>query len=88
MLRNSTNIIVCIETYHYLINSINLKQCTHKVSSQFHRLQNKAQASSCCTLGGLAVVACPGRAGAVSSWRMRRSRSGVGVGKYGCSEMR
>ena len=52
MLRNSTNIIVCIETYHYLINSINLKQCTHKVSSQFHRLQNKAQASSCCTLAG------------------------------------
>ena len=79
MFRNSTNIIV---KKHVTINSITLKQCAHKVFSQFHRLQYNVQACSCCTLAGLAAAAGPGRAGAVSSWRMRRSKSGVGVGKY------
>ena len=40
MLRNSTKIVV---KKHVIMNSITLKQCTHKVFSQFHRMQNKAQ---------------------------------------------
>ena len=77
MLRNSTNIIVCIETYHYLINSINLKQCTHKVSSPFRCLQNKAQASSCCMLAGLAAAG-PGRAGEQLAHAPKQVRRGRG----------
>ena len=74
MFRNSANIIV---KKHVPVNSITLKQCAHKVFSQFHRLQYNVR-----TVAGLAAAAGPGRAGAVSSWRMRRSKSGVGVGKY------